>query len=96
MSVVVRHQPVGLTREKYDEVSRAMEGSGQWPPDGLDMHVLFGSEGELRVSEIWDSEDQFRSFLPRLESALDDAGVEHRDPEVYEALELEKRPTAAA
>ena len=94
MSVVVRHQPIGLTREKYDEVSRSMEGSGAWPPDGLDMHVLFGSEGELRVSEIWDSEEQFRSFFGRLTAALDEAGVEFSDPEVYEALELEKRESA--
>lgn len=95
MSVVVRHQPVGLTREKYDEVSRSMEGEGAWPPDGLDTHVLFGSEGELRVSEIWDSEQQFQSFYGRLKAALDQAGVEHADPEVYEAHELQKREGAA-
>lgn len=95
MSVVVRHKPAGLTREKYDEVSRAMEGSGAWPPDGLDMHVLFGTEGDLMVSEIWDSEDQFRSFFGRLKEALDEAGVEHSDPEVYEVSELQKREGAA-
>ena len=94
MSVVVRHQPIGLTREKYDEVSRSMEGTGAWPPDGLDMHVLFGTEGELRVSEIWDSEEQFRGFMDRLKSALDDAGVEFSDPEVYEVHELQKREGA--
>ena len=49
MSVVVRHQPIGLTKEKYDEVSRRMEESGDWPADGLDIHVCFGSEGDLRV-----------------------------------------------
>ena len=52
MSVVVRHQLSGLTKEKYDEVSRRMEGSGAWPPDGIDMHVCFGSDGDLRVSEF--------------------------------------------
>ena len=96
MSVVVRHQPVGLTREKYDEVSRSMEGEGAWPPDGLDMHVLFGSEGDLKVSEIWDSEEQFRAFFERLRAALEDAGVESGDPQVYEVHELEKREAAAS
>ena len=71
MSVVVRHQPTGLTKERYDEVSRRMEDSGVWPPNGLDMHVCFGSEGELRVSEIWDSEEEFRAF-----SRAAHAGVE--------------------
>ena len=77
MSVVVRHQPKGLTREQYDEVSRRMEGTGSWPPDGMDLHVLFGSDGDLRVSEIWDSEDQFRAFAGRLMATLDEVGVSY-------------------
>ncbi len=96
MSVVVRHQPKGLTREQYDEVSRRMEGAGNWPPDGLDMHVLFGAEGDLRVSEIWDSEEEFRAFASRLMSALDEVGVRYSEPEVFKVHELEKRPTTAA
>lgn len=95
MSVVVRHLPKGLTRERYDEVSRRMEEGGDWPPEGLDMHVMFGAEGEMRVSEIWDSEDQFRAFFGRLKSALDEAGVSYDEPEVYEAHELQKRPETA-
>ena len=96
MSVVVRHLPVGLTREKYDEVSRRLEGAGDWPPDGLDMHVLFGAEGQLRVSEIWDSEEQFRAFAGRLMPVLDDVGVPYSEPEVFEVHELEKRPQTAS
>ena len=95
MSVVVRHQPQGLTREQYDEVSRRMEGSGQWPPEGLDMHVMFGSEGDLRVSEIWDSESQFRAFAESLHATLDEVGVRYAEPEVYEVGELQKRPATA-
>ena len=93
MSVVVRHLPKDLTREKYDEVSRQMESAGDWPPEGLDMHVMFGSEGELRVSEIWDSEDAFREFFTgRLTPALEAAGVSFSEPEVFEVHELQKRP----
>ena len=95
MSVVVRHMPKGLTREQYDEVSRRMEGSGTWPPDGLDMHVLFGPEGEMRVSEIWDSEQQFRAFAEQLMRALDEVGVAYTEPEVLEVHELQKRPESA-
>jgi hypothetical protein len=95
MSVVVRHQPKGLTRKQYDEVSRRMESAGNWPPDGMDMHVLFGDEGDMHVSEIWDSEEQFRAFAPRLMSVLDEVGVSHSEPEVFAAHELQKRPQAA-
>ena len=92
MSIVVRYQPTGLTRGKYDDVSRRMEEAGDWPPDGLDIHVLFGSEGELRVSEIWDSEEQFRAFSERILPVLNDVGVQIAgEPEVFQVHELQKR-----
>jgi hypothetical protein len=97
MSVVVRHQPRGLTKEKYDEVSRRMEDTGAWPPDGIDIHVCFGSEGDLRVSEIWDSEEQFRAFNEQLQPVLSEVGVELTgEPEVFEVQELQKRDEQAA
>jgi hypothetical protein len=95
MSIVVRYQPKGLTRERYDEVSRRMEAS--WPPDGMDMHVLFGTEGELRVSEIWDSEEQWRAFVDKLFPVLKEVGGEvDGEPEVFQVHELQKREAARA
>jgi hypothetical protein len=35
---------------------------GEFPPAGLELHVLFGEEGSLRVSEVWATEDQQRAF----------------------------------
>lgn len=92
MSVLIRYYPTGLTKEQYDETSRRMEGSGDWPPEGLDMHVCFGSEGELRVSEIWDSEEQWRAFTEKLMPVLQEAGVQlGSEPEILEVHELQKR-----
>ncbi|HWH92386.1 MAG TPA: hypothetical protein VNT03_00880 [Baekduia sp.] len=97
MSVVIRYQPRDLTRQQYDEVSRRMEGSGSWPPDGMDMHVLFGAEGELRVSEIWDSEEKWRTFRDKLVPVLQEVGVQMGgDPEVFQVHELQKREGARA
>jgi len=36
--------------------------SGEFPPDGLEYHVAFSSGGSFRVSEIWDSEEQFKGL----------------------------------
>jgi hypothetical protein len=35
-------------------------------PDGLEYHVCFGSERNLRVSEIWDSREQFEAYGKQL------------------------------
>ena len=94
MSVVVRYQPVGLTRQQYDEVSRRMEDA--WPPDGLQMHVLFGTEGDLKVSEIWESEDSYRSFSEEIWPVLKEVGVQFGgEPEVFQVHELEQPRTTA-
>ena len=94
MSVVVRYQPVGLTRQQYDEVSRRMEEA--WPPNGLQMHVLFGTEGDLRISEIWESEDSYRSFSEEIRPVLNEVGVQlGGEPEVFPVHELEQPRTTA-
>jgi hypothetical protein len=84
----------GLTAEKYDETMKRLEGSegGQWPPDGLALHVAFSSGGRFRVSEIWDSREQFDTFGKRLMPVLTDAGVElDGDPELLEVHNLLQR-----
>ena len=62
MSIVVRHSPVGLTRAKYDEVNERLDASGDFPPDGMKLHILFGEEGDLRVSELWGLGRRVRGF----------------------------------
>ena len=76
MSIVVRFNPTNVTSEKYDESLKRLKEAGQWPPDGLDYHVLFGTEGNLRVSEIWDSQEQLEAFGERLMPILADIGIE--------------------
>ncbi|MGY1641896.1 hypothetical protein ACI782_12295 [Geodermatophilus sp. SYSU D00703] len=97
MSIVVHFEPVGLTRQQYDEVIRRMEEAGAWPPDGMQLHVLFGTEGNLRVTEIWESAEQLRSFGEQhLLAVLEEVGVQTTgEPEVFEVHELEQPRTMA-
>jgi hypothetical protein len=93
VSIVVRMSPANLTREKYDAVERRLEEAGAWPnPAGMEMHVLFGDEGNLRVSEIWDSREQLQAFGDQLMPILADEGVEFSaEPEIFEIHNLAKR-----
>jgi hypothetical protein len=91
MSIVVRYNPTSLTAETYDRVSSQVQ-EGDWPPDGMDYHVCFGSEGTLKVSEIWDSREQFEAFGERLMPVLTEAGIEFSgEPDVFEVHNIEKR-----
>jgi hypothetical protein len=54
MSILVRYNPPSLTTGQYEEGDRLLREAGVEPlPDGLEYHVCFGSEGNLRVSEVW-------------------------------------------
>ncbi|HEY4620579.1 MAG TPA: hypothetical protein VIG93_02680 [Gaiellaceae bacterium] len=89
MSIVVRFNPTNLTTEKYDESIRRLE---DFPPDGLEYHIFFGSEGNLRVSEVWDSREQMEAFGARLMPILADVGIEFSGaPEIFEVHNIIKR-----
>jgi hypothetical protein len=84
MSILVRFSPSSLSATDYDETIRRLQDGGDFPPDGLDYHVCFGSDGSLRVSEIWDSREQFESFGERLMPLLADVGIDPGEPELIE------------
>jgi hypothetical protein len=92
-AIVVRFTPKpDVTLEQYDETIRRLEKSGDWLPEGLEYHVAFTSNGNLRVSEIWDSQGQLDAFGERLMPVLKDVGIElSGDPEMFEIHNIVKR-----
>jgi hypothetical protein len=92
MSIVVRFSPTNVTTEKYDETLRRLKEAGEFPPDGMEYHILFGSDENLRVSEIWDSREQLEAFGERLMPILSDVGIEFSaEPEIFEARNIIRR-----
>jgi hypothetical protein len=91
MSIVVRFHPTGMTRQQYDEADKRLRESGAWPPDGMDYHVCFGEDGDLRVSEIWDSREKLEAFGQRLMPILGEVGIQPGEPEIHEVQNVEKR-----
>ena len=91
MSILVRFSPESLTSEKYDEVKRRLDEAGYWPPEGLEYHTCFGTDGQLKVSEIWASNGQFEAFGERLGPILAEAGVAQGQPPELLAIYNEER-----
>ncbi|MEN3341072.1 MAG: hypothetical protein V7644_476 [Actinomycetota bacterium] len=93
MSIVVRYAPVpSSTIEQYDEVMRRLEHSGEMPADGFDYHVAFIADGQLLVSEVWDSPEQLEAFGKRVMPLLHDVELEHSgQPHVFEVYNIIRR-----
>ena len=86
MSIVVRFPLSNMTRQQYDSVRNALTESSDWPADGCQLHVLFGDENDLRVSEVWESRQKFDAFGQKLGPRIEEAGMQlSGEPEVFEA-----------
>jgi hypothetical protein len=85
MSILVRFAPSSpVTTNQYDATIRQLEEGGDFPPAGLEYHCAFVADGSLRVSEVWNSQEQFDAFGERLMPILDAQGIEPGEPEILE------------
>lgn len=90
MAIVTRFTPQGLNAAKYDEAIRRLEAAGAGAPAGRLYHVCFGNKEELRVSEIWDSMENFEEFGKTLMPIIQDIGVDPGQPEIVEVHNIIK------
>jgi hypothetical protein len=71
----------GVTKELYDEVRGAVNWETDRPQGAL-FHVATFDDDGARITDIWESADDFQSFVDnRLMSAVRAAGIEG-DPDV--------------
>jgi hypothetical protein len=92
MSILARYANTNLTAEKYEEANRRLAEAGLWPdPDGLELHVCFESEGSLRVSEVWESQEKMDAYGEKLMPLLADVGIEFSGaPEILDVHNIVK------
>jgi hypothetical protein len=93
VSILIRFAPTAtVTTEQYDESVRRLQEAGNFPPEGMAYHVCFLSpDGNVRVSEIWDSREQADAFGQRLMPVLAEVGIDPGEPEVLEIHNMVRR-----
>jgi hypothetical protein len=90
VSVLIRFSPPSLTAEQYDTVVARLQRDGILPADGLDYEICFGTDGNLKVSQVWDSKEQMDAFGRRLMPILQEFGINPGEPEVVEVHNIIK------
>lgn len=91
MSKLIRFSPPSLTARQYDEVVHRLNEQGVFPAEGLDYEICFGSDSNLKVSQVWDSQDQLDAFGARLRPILTDLGIDPGEPEMVDVHHIIKR-----
>jgi hypothetical protein len=54
--------PSNVSKQQYDSVRAELEGAVEWPAEGCQLHVVFGQEDDIRVSEVWESAEKQQAF----------------------------------
>ena len=67
----------------YKECISRLDAAGAGSPPGRLYHVCFGDPNNLRVSDIWDSKENFDKFAETLKPIMQDLGIVG-EPEVLE------------
>ena len=85
MALAVLFTPKQMTTEKYDEVIKRLEAAGAGAPAGRLYHACYGASGDLRVFDVWESQETFDRFGQTLMPILQQVGVDPGQPEIIEA-----------
>jgi hypothetical protein len=91
MSVLARFTPESLTADQYDAVVARLVADGIQPADGLEFEICFGSDDHMKVSTVWDTQEQLDAFAGRLMPILDEMGINPGTPEMVEVHNIIRR-----
>jgi hypothetical protein len=90
VSVLIRFAPPSLTAEKYDKAVARLREDGVLPAEGLDYEICFGEDGNLKVSQVWDTKEHMEAFGQRLMPILQDLGIDPGRPEIVKVHNIIK------
>jgi hypothetical protein len=74
MAIVIWQEFPGATLEQYDQVLEKLNLGGHSPAGNL-VHTAGLAEGNLRIVDVWESEDAFNAFLGVLGPQAQAAGL---------------------
>jgi hypothetical protein len=71
-----------FTPEQYDEALKRLEAAGAGAPAGRLHHVALEVDGQIRVFDVWESQESFDAFGETLMPILGEVGADPGQPDV--------------
>jgi hypothetical protein len=84
MALIVHFAPKGMDHEKYAEVLRRLEAAGSGAPPGRLHHACYGDSSALRVTDVFDTKQNFEAFGGVLMPILVALGIDPGKPEIVD------------
>jgi len=84
MALIIHFTPAGMTDSKYAEILRRLQAAGAGAPAGRLHHTCYGDKAALRVTDVFDTKENFDAFGKVLVPILGEMGVDVGRPDVHE------------
>jgi hypothetical protein len=84
MALIVHFAPQGMDSDKYAEVLRRLDAAGNGAPRGRLHHACYGDRSSLRVTDLFDTQQNFDAFGRVLIPILMAVGIDPGKPEIVE------------
>ena len=82
MTLAIYFHPKSLTAVQYDSAIKELAAAGAGSPAGRSHHSCFGTDGDLMVYEVWESQQAFEEFGKVLIPILTKIGIDPGAPDV--------------
>ena len=80
MAFTVTFTPKSMNAAQFDEIIRRLAEAGHSAPDGRLFHVCYGTDDQLQVTDVWESEETFGQFGQTLMPILHEIGIDVGQP----------------
>ena len=91
MSILVRFSPPSMTAEQYDAILARLTEEGIQPAPGLELEVCYGAGDQMKVSLLFDSQEELDAFGERLAPILEEMKLDPGAPEAFEVHNIIRR-----
>lgn len=83
MALALYFKPSGFPAATYDEAVKRLEDAGAGNPAGRLYHVAWASDdGQIKVFDVWDSQESFDAFGETLVPIMAELGADPGQPDV--------------
>ena len=90
MALAFYFSPTSFTAADYDQLLGELEAAGAGTPAGRLYHVALETDGQIRVFDVWDSQESFEAFGETLLPIMGALGSEPGQPHVSEVHNIIK------
>jgi hypothetical protein len=94
VAIAVYFHPTGMTLKQFEETHRRLQAAGADAPKGRIHHSCFGTDGDLMVYDVWESQAALDAFAATLMPILAEIGLDVGEPSVMELHRLEQSGTS--